>query len=482
MLRTFLLLLLPVVFMGSVASYSLNHAQNMFETIFWELRPFVYSNENGNFTGMFREIFERGHGFCAFNASGPNADFGGLGLKKERRLPTRRAFYQLIENTTRGDVEYGNGLFEGINQSQVIFGPIMSPLDPLQLSKKGFQVFQLAYSNQLAVIVPRSEIALTTKIIYGIFRSHTILLVAVSSSIICCVAIWFVERSLNEDFPDSFTRGCGSAFWWSMASMTTVGYGDLVPRTPIGRLFALFWIFFGGLFGCLMTAKMTEAVSSVDLIDIENQRVAVLENSFEETIVETNYKVNVVRAESYDQIFEMVRSGEAYAGVMVDIVAAWHQEEMHRENDRVDVPLAIVKTIYGPVRVNVIMSKVISEEAKKFMQCLFNYQDEVYRYSCDIYNKYLFLETIHSDSDIYKAFKHDASIRILAITVIVILCVGFTYDVVNLVRMRAGGDDDDDDDERVSPQRYLRWFFGVSVLEKEHWTETLPLPRKIFIE
>jgi voltage-gated potassium channel Kch len=35
------------------------------------------------------------------------------------------------------------------------------------------------------------------------------------------------------------------ALWWCMATVTTVGYGDVVPITSMGRIVAMVYMFFG---------------------------------------------------------------------------------------------------------------------------------------------------------------------------------------------------------------------------------------------
>src|SRR3984957_508600 len=50
------------------------------------------------------------------------------------------------------------------------------------------------------------------------------------------VAAYFLERDVQ---PETFGN-IPSALWWAVATLTTTGYGDVVPITPLGRLVAAF--------------------------------------------------------------------------------------------------------------------------------------------------------------------------------------------------------------------------------------------------
>ena len=45
--------------------------------------------------------------------------------------------------------------------------------------------------------------------------------------------------------PNSKIKTILDALWWCVATVTTVGYGDIVPVSNIGRIVALFYMFFG---------------------------------------------------------------------------------------------------------------------------------------------------------------------------------------------------------------------------------------------
>ncbi len=63
-----------------------------------------------------------------------------------------------------------------------------------------------------------------------------IVMVVLSASI-----IYTVEHEAQPDVFDSIP----SAIWWSVVTMTTVGYGDVTPVTALGKFFAIFIMLLG---------------------------------------------------------------------------------------------------------------------------------------------------------------------------------------------------------------------------------------------
>jgi voltage-gated potassium channel Kch len=55
----------------------------------------------------------------------------------------------------------------------------------------------------------------------------------------------FVMYGIESHVPNSKIKTLLDALWWCVATVTTVGYGDKVPVSNIGRLVALFYMFFG---------------------------------------------------------------------------------------------------------------------------------------------------------------------------------------------------------------------------------------------
>ena len=106
--------------------------------------------------------------------------------------------------------------------------------------------------------------------------------------------VWIGERRVNADFPADLRRGLGAAFWWSAGTVTSVGYGDLTPRTLFGRVVAVAWmlaglvlvsIFTAGASSILTSERLQSQVSGLD--DLRHMKViAVASTSGEEFLRE----------------------------------------------------------------------------------------------------------------------------------------------------------------------------------------------------
>ena len=55
----------------------------------------------------------------------------------------------------------------------------------------------------------------------------------------------FVIYRIESKVPNTKMKTFLDALWWCVAIVTTVGYGDVVPVTSIGRMVALVYMFFG---------------------------------------------------------------------------------------------------------------------------------------------------------------------------------------------------------------------------------------------
>jgi len=81
--------------------------------------------------------------------------------------------------------------------------------------------------------------------------ARTIALVTMSLTVISGVLIHFTDE---KTFPN-----VGDGLWWAIQTVTTVGYGDLVPGSTTGRLVATLVMVVGIGFLTVITATITSA-------------------------------------------------------------------------------------------------------------------------------------------------------------------------------------------------------------------------------
>jgi voltage-gated potassium channel len=90
------------------------------------------------------------------------------------------------------------------------------------------------------------KIANARSVTFGLAVTFVIL------ALVCAVVVRVVDK---HDFPTF-----GLALWWSLQTVTTVGYGDVVPTTHIGRLVGGVELVLGVSFIAFLTAGVTSTV------------------------------------------------------------------------------------------------------------------------------------------------------------------------------------------------------------------------------
>ena len=83
--------------------------------------------------------------------------------------------------------------------------------------------------------------------------------------IICfsAILVYFVEKGAQ---PEVF-KNIGDSMWWAVITFTTVGYGDIYPVTPVGRILCAFISFIG----IAMLAIPTGIISSAFIASMKDK-------------------------------------------------------------------------------------------------------------------------------------------------------------------------------------------------------------------
>jgi len=79
-------------------------------------------------------------------------------------------------------------------------------------------------------------------------------------TVICCIAFYAVEADVNPQL-----RSPIDALWWGVTTLSTVGYGDVIPVTEEGRLVASALMLLGiGLFGAITAIVTSTLVAATE--------------------------------------------------------------------------------------------------------------------------------------------------------------------------------------------------------------------------
>jgi voltage-gated potassium channel len=112
-----------------------------------------------------------------------------------------------------------------------------------------------------AVVLPPVRVIFSLRLVRSVFRRGHLgrfLLAAAVLVLNGAVIVYLIERHA----PSSNIHTLGQSLWWSVTTVTTVGYGDYVPVTTAGRVTACFIMGIGLLTLAVVTAQVASSFVS----------------------------------------------------------------------------------------------------------------------------------------------------------------------------------------------------------------------------
>lgn len=144
----------------------------------------------------------------------------------------------------------------------------------------GFAELHIATNSEERLL---SELRLFTASLVGA-RQWRVYATLAAMMVLFGLLIWRIERGRNANFQGK--HGLGLGLWWSIATLSTVGYGDAVPRTALGRVAAGSWMLISMVLVALFTATVTSALTAAQsevhvqgASDLARARVGIVENA-----------------------------------------------------------------------------------------------------------------------------------------------------------------------------------------------------------
>lgn len=142
--------------------------------------------------------------------------------------------------------------------------------------------------------------------------------------------IWFSERHSNPDFAEPYRKGIWDSFYWSVVTMSTVGYGDKVARGNVGRVLALVWIAAGTLVFATFTAAIASALAVEEIrgnitgpSDLPGNQVATVSGTPGQAFL-TGIGMSPVLVPEIEEAYALLEEGEIDAIVFDAPVLRFH--------------------------------------------------------------------------------------------------------------------------------------------------------------
>lgn len=138
---------------------------------------------------------------------------------------------RLMKDRIRDRVRYALGLYQIIDLISIV--PFLIPsVAPRHLALvrtlRIVSIFKLGrYSRYSSSLDQLTRVLLRKQEIFGIMIFFLVFIVLFSSTI-----MYLVEHPVQ---PDKFSS-IPAAMWWAIMTVTTVGYGDIIPVTPLGKI------------------------------------------------------------------------------------------------------------------------------------------------------------------------------------------------------------------------------------------------------
>lgn len=169
--------------------------------------------------------------------------------------------------------------------ADVVVGPVSISSDRAQ----SFEFTQPYFQSSLSILAPEMKPTIWQRLSPFFSKAFfTALGILIFLLFVVGTLLWLAEgKREDSDFPAAPLPGIGNGMWYAIVTMTTVGYGDLAPKTALGRIVSASWMLISVVAATSLVAGIASTLSlshnAVQTIntarDLSGHSVAILKDS-----------------------------------------------------------------------------------------------------------------------------------------------------------------------------------------------------------
>jgi len=122
-----------------------------------------------------------------------------------------------------------------------------------------------AHRSGVAVALRKEAGPVSALVAYGLVAVELSSLIAGMLALLLAIGVvmWFIERpGRSAATTESSVVTLRDGIYWAVVTMTTVGYGDKTPKTPVGRFVAIVWMLGSVALVSLLSASLVSRLTA----------------------------------------------------------------------------------------------------------------------------------------------------------------------------------------------------------------------------
>lgn len=195
------------------------------------------------------------------------------------------------------------------------------------------------------------------------FKSAFTLLIMV---LIFGVIFWLVERRKNTQHFSNSLMGIINGIWFSIVSLTTVGYGDVAPVTKAGKAITVIWLFLSIIFVSGFTASVASSLTVSDLstnpedvFTYKHERIGTVRNSVTEHWLTHHFFSDVVPFMNIEEAIKSLQNRE------IDVIAYDEPVLRYYEREVLGRDYETKRIVFNPQMISFGYSDELPDEIKE---------------------------------------------------------------------------------------------------------------------